>query len=285
MRSKVDSEETAFEEGAGVPSRAPAVNRAVAILRVLARANAPMTINGIARELCIVPSTCFHVLRALEEEGFVVSDPIDKRYSIGLGLVTLARDSLNLGIPTRLIRHEIDLIAGEFGVTCIATQIDRNDRMIIIALSHGTATFGIHFDIGRRFPAYLSATGRCVAAHSGLSRAELKARFEKVVWGSAPTFSNWLEQVKAASREGVGVDQGNYVPGYTILAAPVFENARVTRSIVSVAATGQLPTARVEALKVALRAAASRLSPLNHVAAGSSGAPMPVDTIIGAKRT
>jgi DNA-binding IclR family transcriptional regulator len=260
MKSRIGSEVTAFEEGAGAPSRAPAVNRAVAILRVLARANTAMSMNGIARELGIVPSTCFHVMRALEEEGFVVSDPVDKRYSIGLGLVTLARDSLNLGLPTRLIRHEIDLIASKFGLTCIATQIDRDDRMVIIALSHGTATFGIHFDIGRRFPAYLSATGRCLAAHSGLSRSELKAKFDQVIWGSAPTFSQWLEQVKVASRDGIGVDQGNYVPGYTILAAPVFESARMTHSIVSVAATGQMTAASVKALKVELRAAASRLS-------------------------
>jgi DNA-binding IclR family transcriptional regulator len=248
------------EDLPGNASRAPAVNRAIGILRVLARGNTPLTLNSIARELGIVPSTCLHVLRALEEEGFVSADPVDKRYSIGLGLVTLARDSLNHGIPTRLIKHELDRIAGEFGVTSIATQIDRDERMVVIALSHGSATFATHFDIGRRFPAYMGATGLCVAAHSGLAPAALKQRFDKVVWGAPPTFEQWLEQVETTRREGVGVDRGQYVPGYTIMSSPILEHGHMTRSLACVAATGQLQPAQFDALKSALKSAGLRLS-------------------------
>lgn len=241
-------------------SRAPAVNRAAAILRVLASAPSPMTINGIARELSLVPSTCFHVLNALEDEGFVNVDSVNKRYTIGLGLVILARSSLNNGIPARILKHEIDGLASRFDATCIATQLTRDDRMVIIAVSHGSSPFGIHFDIGRRFPAYVSATGRCFAAHSKLPKSALKAKFEELVWGDPPKFEDWFTEVEDARRDGVGVDRGTYVRGYIIIAVPVFEGERMTRSLVAIAVKDQLTDAQLKELKKCMCEAGQRVS-------------------------
>src|SRR5690606_34190621 len=72
----------------------PAVTRAVAILRLLDRADAPMGVNAIARELDLVPSTCLHILRALTEEELVAVDPATKRYTLEAGIVSLARRAL-----------------------------------------------------------------------------------------------------------------------------------------------------------------------------------------------
>lgn len=241
-------------------SRAPAVNRAIAILRTLARAKAPMTMNGIARQLGLVPSSCFHLLRALEEEGFVDLDPVDKRYSLGLGLVSLARESLNGDVPTRLLRNATSRIAARFDVTAIATRLDRGDRMVILAVGRGDSPFGIHFDIGRRFPAFVSATGRCFANHAQLSPAALRKKFDELVWSDPPPFATWLAQVEEARRDGVAVDRGNYVRGYTILAAPVLEEGRMTHSLVAIGVGEQLTAAVVAELKDFMLATAQQLS-------------------------
>jgi DNA-binding IclR family transcriptional regulator len=241
-------------------SRAPAVNRAISILRVLADAPDRLGVNAIARALGIVPSTCHHILRALEEEGFVVLDPTEKRYAIGLGLVTLARDSLNIGTPMRLVQRELDDVATAFGTTCIATQLEPNDRMVLVAIARGDSPFGIHFEIGRRFPAFVSATGRCLAAHSGLSRAELKRKFHPLIWDNPPVFDEWLKQIEQSRRDEVAEDRGQYVRGFTIVAAPVLEDGRMTRSLVCVTATDQLTSGRLSELRIRLREGARRLT-------------------------
>src|SRR5271170_8455218 len=72
-------------------SKAPAISRAAAVLRLLGKSDGPLGVQSIARELGLVPSTCLHVLRALVAEEFVSFDPDIKRYSLEAGVLTLAR--------------------------------------------------------------------------------------------------------------------------------------------------------------------------------------------------
>ena len=72
-------------------SKAPAISRAAAVLRLLGKSDAPLGLQAIARELGLVPSTCLHVLRALVAEEFVSCDPSTKRYALEAGVLTLAR--------------------------------------------------------------------------------------------------------------------------------------------------------------------------------------------------
>ena len=74
-----------------ITSKAPAIARAAAILRLLGKSDAPLGVNNIARALDLVPSTCLYVLRALTEEELVAFDPDTKRYSLDAGVLTLAR--------------------------------------------------------------------------------------------------------------------------------------------------------------------------------------------------
>ena len=73
------------------PTKAPAIARAAAILRLLGKSDVPIGVNSIARELGLVPSTCLYVLRALAAEELVFFDPDTKRYALEVGVLTLAR--------------------------------------------------------------------------------------------------------------------------------------------------------------------------------------------------
>src|SRR5271163_554556 len=75
-------------------TKAPAISRAAAVLRLLGKSDAPLGVQSIARELGMVPSTCLYVLRALVAEEFVSFDPDTKRYSLEAGVLTLARQWL-----------------------------------------------------------------------------------------------------------------------------------------------------------------------------------------------
>src|ERR1700724_1288063 len=72
-------------------SKAPAISRAAAVLRLLGKSDAPLGVQSIARELGLVPSTCLHVLRALVAEEFVSFDPDTKHYSLEAGGLPPAR--------------------------------------------------------------------------------------------------------------------------------------------------------------------------------------------------
>ena len=86
-------------------SKAPAISRAAAVLRLLGKSDAPLGLGAIARELGLVPSTCLYVLRALVAEELVSFDADTKRYALASGVLTLARGWLrrprSTGLPAR----------------------------------------------------------------------------------------------------------------------------------------------------------------------------------------
>src|SRR6202453_5163986 len=104
-------------------TKAPAISRAAAVLRLLGKSNAPMGVQSIARELGLVPSTCLHVLRALVAEEFVCFDPETKRYSLEAGVLTLARHWLRRNRFNDLAQPVLDRISTSFGVTMLGVHV------------------------------------------------------------------------------------------------------------------------------------------------------------------
>lgn len=249
---------TGSAEIAAMATRAPAVNRAAALLRLLGSSHEPMRMTTIARELDMTPSTCQHILRALVDEGFVSVD--GKRYGLALGVVALAKDILSGGPSLQVIQQELQDIADAFDVTTCVLQRDFQDRMTVIAAAYGDNVYGIQLDIGRRVPAFIAALGRCVAAQSGLSVASLRRRFSSLIWEQPPTFEDWMQQIQSALVAGVGEDHGNYMRGYSVFACPIYEGDRITRGISTICATEQLDADETERLIGQMRAAAARLS-------------------------
>src|SRR5215470_1942314 len=100
-------------------SKAPAISRAAAVLRLLGKSDAPLGVHAIARELGLVPSTCLHVLRALVAEEFVSFDPDTKRYSLEAGVLTLARHWLRRNRFNDLAQPVLDRMSRTFALTML----------------------------------------------------------------------------------------------------------------------------------------------------------------------
>src|SRR5438105_10916517 len=104
-------------------SKAPAISRAAAVLRLLGKSATPLGVQAIARELGLVPSTCLYVLRALIAEEFVSFDTDTKRYSLEAGVLTLARHWLTRNRFNDLAQPVLDRLGQTFGVTMLGVHI------------------------------------------------------------------------------------------------------------------------------------------------------------------
>ena len=239
------------------PRPVPAVTRGVAILRFLARSIEPVGVNAIARAVGIIPSTCLHILRALVAEEMVSVDPVTKGYALDAGVVTLARSALRQDGFARRVQPDLDHIAAQFGVTAIGVRVIGLQHMIVVTISRTDLTFRLHVDLGSRFPALISATGRCLAAFGGYEEPEIKRAFRMLRWDSAPPYETWRAEVAQTRRTGIGIDAGNYIRGVTILAAPVLGiQGHMTHGVVAVGLSEQLRHAQVDAVGSAIRSVA-----------------------------
>ena len=228
----------------------PAVTRAVAILRLLSRSRAPLGLKAIAQPLGLVPSTTLHILRALMAEQLVRVEPLTKQYSLGIGMLPLARAVLeNSDFPT-LVRPRLDELSSRYPVTAIGVELPDLDHMVVVALARSQAPVRLHVDVGSRFPALISATGRCLAAFTDRPWSEIEKRFHRLRWHNAPDYESWRREVDLARRQKFSIDRGNYIAGVTIIAVPVLNGrGTITHTLVSVGLGNQLD--RSTSLKLA----------------------------------
>jgi DNA-binding IclR family transcriptional regulator len=238
----------------------PAVTRAVAILRLLGTSEAPLGLQAIARRLDLVPSTCLHILRVLVDEELAAFDPAMKLYSLGPGVLTVARNALRRNGFADVAQLALDRLSHEYNVTAVGVQVVGLDHIVVVAISRSAQALRLHVDIGSRFPALISATGRCIAAFGQHPQDELERRFRLLRWDRPPSLSAWRRDMDATRTLGYAVDDGNYITGVTIIAAPVVNRHEVSHAVVVVGVSEQARQIGVARLGKELRAISADIS-------------------------
>ncbi|MFI4986557.1 MAG: IclR family transcriptional regulator [Alphaproteobacteria bacterium] len=244
-----------------VARQVPAVTRAIAILRLLGKTDAPLGVNSIARALGLVPSTCLHILRVLVAEELVACDPETKHYSLDEGILALARSVLRRNSFGHVVQPMLNEMSQRYGVAVVGVKVSGLDHIVVVAIAKSEQPMRIHVEIGSRFPALISSTGRCLAAFGGYPMGELEARVRALRWDRPPSLKRWRAEVAAARRNGYSVDEGNYMSGITVMAAPVLgRGGRMTHGVVAVGVSEQIRRHGTAKLGEALKAIAARVS-------------------------
>ena len=238
----------------------PALSRGIAVLRLLGHRGEPLGVQAIARELGLVPSTCLHILRVLVEERLVSVDPDSKKYRLGTGLVTLARSALRRHGFANMAQPDLDELSKLYGATALAVEASGLEHMVVVALARASSALRVDVAIGSRFPALISATGRCVAAFGHYEREEIAARFKALRWDEPPSWEDWLGQVEEARRTGYAIDDGQYIRGVSIVASPIRMPDRTINALVIVGVGEQMRQRGLVPIGEALRERASRLT-------------------------
>jgi DNA-binding IclR family transcriptional regulator len=239
----------------------PAVSRSIAILRLLGKTAAPLGVKAIAQSLGMVTSTCLHILRVLVQEQLVSVDAETKRYRLGIGLLSLARSVIERNSFANVAQPVLDRLSRDWGVTAIGVEVTGLDHMVVVTLSRSQTPFSLHLDVGSRFPALISATGRLIAAFSDRSWSEIEQKFKQLRWQNAPDLKTWRAEVEAVRRKGYSIDRGNYISGVTIVAVPLFDTSnRVGHAIVAAGVANQLDGPRSIALAKRMQVEALSLS-------------------------
>lgn len=241
----------------------PAVTRSIAILRLLGENKQGMGVKAIADALSLVPSTCLHILRVLVSEELVRIDTDTKRYTLGNGMIRLAKSVLEDGGFARQAQPALDRLAATYGVTAMGVEITPRQSVVVLALSKSTQPFRLHTDVGSEFSSMVSATGRLMAAHAEDTPAQLRKKFNAIAWDKAPSFEAWKKEVDQARVRGWSIDRDNFVVGLTVVAVPLIDGAgRLSHTLVAAGLSSQLTPAAVQVMVSDMRREAQALMDL-----------------------
>ncbi|MPM71643.1 HTH-type transcriptional repressor AllR [bioreactor metagenome] len=213
-----------------------ALSAGLKVLRYLSSAQTPHGVSRIAKDLELNASTCFNLLKTLVHERLVTFDEGTKTYSIGLGLVELAKGSLEKATYARLMRPHLQELAARHNITVTLWQRIPDDRVVLVDLAESMSTMRVHMSIGQRLPMYIAALGRCMAAHSGLSVLELRRKLSELRWEDGPGFEAYMRDVEHVRNHGFAVDNGNFVRGVITVSSPILDAQR--RPVMAVSAVG-----------------------------------------------
>jgi DNA-binding IclR family transcriptional regulator len=209
-------------------SQAPAdkpgiVGSAVAVLRLLASRSEPVGVNTIARDLSMPPSSCFKILKQLQRSDFVDFDERTKCYSLGVGVIDLARRALDPLRAFSIVRPRLEAIADRRAAAVGFWRRTSGSRIVLAGFVEGSSPLRIHMSVGQRLPMLMGAVGRAIAARLQLSDEELRREFARLRWQSPPAFEQYMAEVRQVRERGFAVDRDNFASGVTSVAVAVHD--------------------------------------------------------------
>jgi IclR family transcriptional regulator, acetate operon repressor len=191
--------------------RSGTVDKALRVLEVLHQARGPLSLAELSRALAIPKPTTHRLLASLLEAS-LVEQQADARYALGVGLVRLGLGALALEPVVRACQVELERAAHELGETFFLVKA-RGGRLLVLSKVEGTGMLRVAPDVGSEVPVELTASGRLylafapelLAGNPGASRVPAAA-------------------VKRARARGYDVNEAEWLPGLTVVAAPILSN-------------------------------------------------------------
>ena len=153
---------------------APALDKALDILELLADEADGLTQTGIAEAVGRNVSQIYRVLATLERRGYVSRDDRSGRYLLSMALFDLAHRHPPLRGLVQLAAAPMRALADEIRQSC-NLGVDDAGAVRIIAQAESPADFGYHVRVGARFPIETTATGAVLSVGTDAATSTMRA--------------------------------------------------------------------------------------------------------------
>lgn len=223
------------------------VDRALMIIKLLAKNEAPMKLTEIAEELDINKSTIHGIISTLKYHGFVDQDDRTQKYSLGVYLIGLGEISSNSLDITRITTPIIEEVSRILEETVHLGKIE-NSEVVYIDKKESKQSMRIYTSIGDRKPAYCTGVGKIMLAYFDEDKLKeiLPENLYKLTTNTVTDKNKLIENLKENRENGYSLDNEEYSVGLTCVAAPIFDHSGKVKYGISVSG----PTVRMTEDKI-----------------------------------
>ncbi|MEV6346244.1 IclR family transcriptional regulator [Actinoplanes sp. NPDC051851] len=202
-----------------MPGTVQSIERAAAILRMLAGGPGRLGLSEIARALDLAKGTTHGILRTLQGVGFVEQDRTSGQYQLGAALLHLGTSYLDINeLRSRSINWADPLAANSGEAVRIGTVLE-GEVLVVHHVFRPDDTFQT-LDVGTLLPLHATALGKVLLAYragGATVRSELTAYTRKTLIGRRELTAG-LEQVR---EQGFAADIEELTLGQAAVAAPI----------------------------------------------------------------
>lgn len=210
------------------------LERAAALLRLLAGGERRLGLSDIASTLGLAKSTAHGLLRTLQQEGFVEQDEASGRYQLGAELLRLGNSYLDVHeLRARALVWSDDL-ARSSGESVYLGVLHQQDVLIIHHVFRPDDSRQV-LEVGAMHPLHSTALGKVLCAfdpvaHSEAAEAEREAFTDRTLT-ELKDFEDVLELTRA---RGWADDIEETWDGVASVAAPIHDRRRMPVGAVAV---------------------------------------------------
>lgn len=194
---------------------APVIKRALDIIRLIVKEQRHLGITEIAQRLSINKSTAFGILRALEEQGFIVKDKSSKRYSMGEQLFELSRMIFKRTDIATIAKPFLEKLV-ELVEETVFMGVNEGEQLKIVQVVEAKKDLKISSPIGACLPIMAGAAGKvCLSA---MKDKEIENLLEKK---GLPRFTDnsltntdlFMKEIQKTRRIGYAIDLEEFIKG------------------------------------------------------------------------
>jgi DNA-binding IclR family transcriptional regulator len=248
---------------AGQKYSVPSVDRAFAILELLAESQRGYSLSEISRKLGLPKSSIHLLITTLESKGYLHKNESTGKYRFGLKLITLSRRAIdNLSLREEA-RPYLQALMLKTGLTVHLAVWEQNEAVIVEKVE-APGMLRLATSVGGRLGINSSAVGKALLAflpeHEIARQVEGKrlAKHNDNTIAAPSKMRRELEKIKSL---GYAFEDEEGEIGFRCLGAPIFDHSNNVVAALSVAGTtSQIPHERADQLGKTVRAVANEIS-------------------------
>jgi IclR family pca regulon transcriptional regulator len=223
-----------MEEASVARDHVGSLERGLAVMEILARHPAGMTLTEMAEEAGLTRAGARRFMLTLTVTGYATQS--GRTFSLSPRLLTVARTWLSGASLWTFAAPIMREVAGRFDEACNAAVLSGED-VVYVARIPGRRILSVALDVGTRLPAYCTSMGRVLLA--GLAMDELKAflaeakierRTPKTIVGRAALGKS----IDKARADGFAIVDEELELGLRSIAVPIIDRAGHTVAAINV---------------------------------------------------
>jgi DNA-binding IclR family transcriptional regulator len=148
-----------------VPGSIQSIERAAAVLRLLARSNGRLGVGEIAASLSLPKGTAHGILSTLRTVGFVDQDSATSHYALGSGLTQLGSRQLDTNELRAAAMNWTDTLAARCGEAARIGAVIDGDVLGVVHHVFRPDNTAQTLEVGRQLPLHATALGKVVLAY------------------------------------------------------------------------------------------------------------------------
>jgi DNA-binding IclR family transcriptional regulator len=214
---------------------APIVSKALRVLKMIVSSQKNPGISEIAANLSLAKSTTHGILAALETTGWVLRDPITRKYTCGHAVKDLAA---NADVRISLIdqaRPYLEKLSSEIDED-IFLGMCTGQQLLILDQIESSRELKIRARPGARISKFAGAVGKLFLAYHDSEAVEKIVTSNPLPAFTADSVTDpeqYMADLELIREAGVASDMGEYLPNVWAVAVPIFYGKKNRRRMVA----------------------------------------------------